>query len=379
MSSTAIVRVPTASSSARSWEISSTAPSKPWSAASSASRRLEVEVVGRLVEDQDVGAGVHEDRQRQPPALAARETLDRLLGRLAGEQELAEQRARLRRGELRGALGGLEHGGGRVELLGVLGEQAELDVVAAPQLAGVELALAGERRDQRRLARPVGPDQRHVLAALQPQLGVAQQLALADPQRRVLHLEHDPAGALGRLEREAERLAVARVAGDALHLVELLRARLRLARAGAGAEAGHEALEPLDLLLLALDRAAERELARRLLLAPGVPRALEELRAAGLELEHRRCRPPPGTSGRGRRARRRRRASAGAPRATRATRCRGGWWARRAAAGRGRRPARARARRASARRRRTSRASGRGRSSRKPRPCSVALMPSRQP
>ena len=94
-------------------------------------------------------------------------------------------------------------------------------------------------------------------------------------------------GALGRLEGEAEALAVARVAGDALHLVELLRARLRLAGAGAGAEAGHEALEPLDLLLLALDRAPERELARRLLLAPGVPRALEELRAAGLELEHR--------------------------------------------------------------------------------------------
>ena len=38
MSSTAIVREPTASSSARSWEISSTAPWKPWSAASSASR-----------------------------------------------------------------------------------------------------------------------------------------------------------------------------------------------------------------------------------------------------------------------------------------------------------------------------------------------------
>ena len=181
----------------------------------------------------------------------------------------------------------LDHVGGRVELLGVLGEHAELDVVAAPQLARVELALAGERRDQRRLARAVGADQRHVLAALEPQLGVAQQLAVADPQLGVLELEDDAARALGRLEREAEALAVARVARDALHLVQALRARLRLARAGAGAEARDEALEPLDLLLLALDRAPERELARRLLLAPRVPRALEEARAAGLELEHR--------------------------------------------------------------------------------------------
>ena len=96
----------------------------------------------------------------------------------------------------------------------------------------------GQRRDQRRLARAVGPDQRHVLAALEPQLGVAQQLALADPQLGVLDLEDHAAGALGRLEGEAERLAVARVARDALHLLQLLHPRLRLARARAGAEAG---------------------------------------------------------------------------------------------------------------------------------------------
>ena len=106
---------------------------------------LEVEVVGRLVEDQHVGAGVDEDRQRQPPALAAGQPVERLLGRLAAEQELAEQRARLVRLEAGGALGRLQHRAraGAAELLGVLGEQPDLHVVAAPQLAGVELALAG--------------------------------------------------------------------------------------------------------------------------------------------------------------------------------------------------------------------------------------------
>ena len=111
--------------------ISSTEPSKLLERGLERLAALEVEVVRRLVEDQDVGARVDEDRQRQPPPLAAREPLDRLLGRLAGEQELAEQRARLVRRQPRGALGGLEHAGGRVELLGVLGEHAELDVVAA--------------------------------------------------------------------------------------------------------------------------------------------------------------------------------------------------------------------------------------------------------
>ena len=73
---------------------------------------------------------------------------------------------------------------------------------------------------------------------------------------------------------------------DPLDLLQLLHARLRLAGAGAGAEAVDEPLEPRDLGLLLLDRPAERELARRLLLAPGVPGALEEAAAAGLQLEH---------------------------------------------------------------------------------------------
>ena len=88
-------------------------------------------------------------------------------------------------------------------------------------------------------------------------------------------------------EPEAQRRAVARRALDPLHLVELLGARLRLARAGAGAEAGDEALEPLDLRLLALDGAPERQLARGLLLAPGVPGPGEVARAPRLELQHR--------------------------------------------------------------------------------------------
>jgi hypothetical protein len=126
-----------------------------------------------------------------------------------------------------------------------------------------------------------------VLPALEPQLGVVQERLAADRELPVLDLEHDPARALRRLEREAERLAVARVALEPVDLPQLLEPRLRLARPRARPEARDEPLQRGDLRLLLLDRAAERELARRLLLAPRVPRALEELAAPALELEHR--------------------------------------------------------------------------------------------
>ncbi len=86
---------------------------------------VEVEVVGRLVEDQHVRLRRHQDGERQAAPLAAGQPRHRLLGLLAREEEAAEQRARLAGGEAGGPLCGLEHGPGRAQLLGVLGEVAE--------------------------------------------------------------------------------------------------------------------------------------------------------------------------------------------------------------------------------------------------------------
>ena len=77
-------------------------------------------MVGRLVEDQDVGAGGDQDRERQPPALAAGQARHRLLDLLAREEEAAEHGARPVGGEAGGSLRRLERGAGRAELLGVL-------------------------------------------------------------------------------------------------------------------------------------------------------------------------------------------------------------------------------------------------------------------
>src|SRR3954447_1911335 len=115
-----------------------------------------------------------------------------------------------------------------------------------------------------------------MLAALQPQLGAVEEHAVGHLDAPVLELVDDPARALGLLELELQRAVVARVALDPLDLRELLHAVLGLARLRRlRTEALDERLHARDLGLLLLDRAAEGELARRLLLAPRGPRALE--------------------------------------------------------------------------------------------------------
>ena len=252
---------------------------------------LDVEVVGRLVEDQHVGAGGDQDRQREAPLLAAGDVVERLLHVGSGEEEAAEQVARLLAAEPGLALGGVEHGARPRRRLGVLGEVADLDVVPGAHRAGGRLALLGEGLDQGRLAGAVGADEDDVLAAFE--LRGWRRRAACGPAPRSSPLTSFSTTRPGPLrfdEGEAQVAAIARFGLDAvaLDLVDLLEPRLRLFGLGRlVAEALDEALHPLDLRLLALDRLAAGDLARRLLLAPGVPGAGEEAAALGLQLEHR--------------------------------------------------------------------------------------------
>ena len=149
--------------------------------------RLEVEVVRRLVEDEEVRARGDDVREREPAPLAAGEDRDRLLVLVpAGEEEAAEQRLRLRPREVRRALRRLEHGVPLVELDLLLREVADRDAVAEPHAPAVRLALVEQRLEQRRLPRAVRADERDVLAALERERRLAQQLALADLHRERL-------------------------------------------------------------------------------------------------------------------------------------------------------------------------------------------------
>ena len=57
--------------------------------------RLDVEMVGRLVEDQDMRRVARDQRERQPRPLAARELPHRDIRLVAGKAEAAELRAHL--------------------------------------------------------------------------------------------------------------------------------------------------------------------------------------------------------------------------------------------------------------------------------------------
>ena len=127
-----------------------------------------------------------------------------------------------------------------------------------------------------------------MLAALEPQLGVLEQRdrRLPDLDTPIQQLEDHPPRALRRGELELQPLPIARIPLDSLDLRQPLHARLRLARLrGLRAEALDEALHPLDLGLLLVDRLAERHLPRGLLAAPLVPGAREEATPAGLQLQ----------------------------------------------------------------------------------------------
>ncbi len=245
-------------------------------------------MVRGLVEHEHVRPRVHEHGEREPPQLAAGEAVERLLHLVAREQEAPEEGARLAGREAGGPLRGGQHRAPAGQLLRVLGHVAEGHLVAGLQLPGGQLAPAHQGLDQGGLPAAVPAHERHVLAALDPQRGVLDQRAAGHLDPAALQLEHHPPRALRVGEGERQLARVPRVALDPVHLLQPLDARLRLARLGRlRAEALDEPLQPRDLRLLLLDRPAERQLPRRLLLAPRVPGAGEEPRAPGLELQHR--------------------------------------------------------------------------------------------
>ena len=141
---------------------------------------LDVEVIRRLVENEEVRAGGDEQRERQAPPFASRERAHRTGMRLpAGEEEAPEQRLRLRTWEpgLRRRV--IEHRAVCRQLLRVLGEVAGDDAVSEPGAALVEVAPAEDRFEQRRLPTAVRADERDLLPALEHERRVLEQPLVA--------------------------------------------------------------------------------------------------------------------------------------------------------------------------------------------------------
>ena len=129
--------------------------------------RLDVQVVGGLVQEQDVVAAQDQPGQGELGLLAAGQGPGRLVGLVAAEQEVAEHAPE----QVVGGLGDLPQrlhgGGGGVEPLVLLGVVAEFSPVAAADLALVGLVDAGQDAQQRGLAGPVEPQHQQPLAPLE--------------------------------------------------------------------------------------------------------------------------------------------------------------------------------------------------------------------
>ena len=241
---------------------------------------VDVEMVGGLVEDQELGGVQAHQRQGEPGLLAAGQMASLGAGLILAEAEAGEPGAALLLALARPAgLDVLERA-----LLGhqildlVLGEEADLETAGADQLAGHGLQPAGDQLGEGRLAVAVAAEQRDAVVGVEAQGEAGQHglLAIADPG--ALHGDHrrgrDAAGGEGEAD-----LGLDQRLGDRLHALEHLDPALRLAGlAGLVAEAVDEGLDVGALGRLPLARLLRQD-------HPLAAGALEPVVAARVEGE----------------------------------------------------------------------------------------------
>src|SRR5215510_12081195 len=127
---------------------------------------LDVEVVGRLVEDEEVGACELHQRQRHPRPLAAAERADLALYFIAAEPECPETILYLAAGPERSLiLDCLEQRFPQRKVTEVLAKPCCRDRPADLRLTARRVAIANDRGDDGRLAGAVRPDERDEVVA----------------------------------------------------------------------------------------------------------------------------------------------------------------------------------------------------------------------
>ena len=147
----------------------------------------QIEMVGRLVEQQDVGRRRQHVRERGTPRLAARQ-LCRVL--VAGKPELLQEIARLV-GIIAGAQSGL-HVGQRRRMAGEIGllrQVADGGARLHEALAAVGLDQSRRDLEQRRLARAVAPDEADALSRRDGEIDPVEQRRAAEGERDISELK----------------------------------------------------------------------------------------------------------------------------------------------------------------------------------------------
>src|SRR5262245_41275134 len=166
----------------------------------------QIEVVRRLVEEEQVRRAYEKTREGQARLLTAGEHADPLVDVVPGEEEASEDRAQpLPLAGLGDALERLEERDRGVEGLElVLRVVLQCDVVADLEQAAVGIDAAGGHLEKGRLPRPVRPDERHALRAPDEQVERREHRVVAVGLRHPLGAEDDVARARRLGEAEAD-------------------------------------------------------------------------------------------------------------------------------------------------------------------------------
>jgi chorismate synthase len=142
-------------------------------------RRIDVQVIRRLVHDQDVGPIEQKLGHRDAGAFAAAEHFDGLVDVVAGGRASAARTARTSPvGDFAVAADFLGDGAFGIEIAEALVVIADVEVRAPADFAGVGVAAAEQDFQQRGLARAVGADDADALAARDFQVDVLVQSGL---------------------------------------------------------------------------------------------------------------------------------------------------------------------------------------------------------
>ena len=216
--------------------------------------RVEIQVIGRLVEQQRVRRAEQHARDGQPRSLAARQHAGPFVHIVAGEQEAAEDVADHRHHvHRRAVLQRVVHRQRRVEARGlVLRKVLHHHLVAFLPGAAVGRFRSGQHPHQRRLAGAVRADERDAVAPLDVQVQVLKDDEIAVRLADVLQLQDRTAALRAGGKREVDALPLGRDL-DRHHLVEQLDAALHLRRLrGLVPEPVHEQLDARYLFVLVL-------------------------------------------------------------------------------------------------------------------------------
>src|SRR5690606_36747407 len=171
---------------------------------------LEIEMIRRLVEQQQIGTKIAHEREHESRLLAAGERPDGLEYPIAAESDPAQERAELLLGR---ACGGFaaeplqvpERRIVRAQLLQLmLGDVADAQIARFSPFAFVRFELAREQLHQCRLTRSVATEQRDAIPRLNRHADRAQHDAIAISDRLLLEREERPRQLLRRQERELE-------------------------------------------------------------------------------------------------------------------------------------------------------------------------------